>query len=88
VAAPLAVRRAGRSILFVATPHKFFKEWIEENHLARIEEISRKELAEDVTVEILVGSEEEDPHSAAPVPSRCSSSRGDRHAHAGRCSVR
>ncbi|HZL97764.1 MAG TPA: DnaA N-terminal domain-containing protein, partial [Terriglobales bacterium] len=38
-------------ILFVATPHKFFKEWIEENHLARIEEIARKELAEEVTVE-------------------------------------
>ena len=37
-------------ILFVATPHKFFKEWIEENHLARIEEIARKELAEEVTV--------------------------------------
>jgi chromosomal replication initiator protein len=57
-------------ILFVATPHKFFKEWIEENHLARIEEISRKELAEEVTVEILVGNEEEDPLSPAVVSSR------------------
>ena len=56
-------------ILFVATPHKFFKEWIEENHLARIEEIARKELAEEVTVEIMVGSEEEDPLSPIPVPS-------------------
>ncbi|HEY5191922.1 MAG TPA: DnaA N-terminal domain-containing protein, partial [Candidatus Deferrimicrobium sp.] len=57
-------------ILFVATPHKFFKEWIEENHLARIEEIARKELSEDVTVEIMVGSEEDDPLSPIPVPSR------------------
>ena len=63
------VAREGQ-ILFVATPHKFFKEWIEENHLARIEEISRKELSEEVTVEILVGSEEEDPLSAVPVSSR------------------
>ncbi|GAB4237578.1 MAG: chromosomal replication initiator protein DnaA [Deltaproteobacteria bacterium] len=67
------VTREG-SILFVATPHKFFKQWIEDNHLARIEEIARKELAEEVTVEIMVGSEEEEafPASAAlsppPVP--------------------
>ncbi|MBE0569621.1 MAG: chromosomal replication initiator protein DnaA [Deltaproteobacteria bacterium] len=57
-------------ILFVATPHKFFKQWIEDNHLARIEEIARKELAEEVTVEIMVGSEEEEPLSAVSVPSR------------------
>jgi len=57
-------------ILFVATPHKFFKQWIEDNHLARIEEIVRKELAEEVTVEIMVGSEEEEPLSAAAAPSR------------------
>jgi len=57
-------------ILFVATPHKFFKQWIEDNHLARIEEIARKELAEDVTVEIMVGSEEEEPLPAVSVPSR------------------
>ena len=63
------VTREGQ-ILFVATPHKFFKEWIEENHLARIEEIARKELAEEVTVEIMVGSEEEDPLSPIPLPSR------------------
>jgi chromosomal replication initiator protein len=66
------VTREG-SILFVATPHKFFKQWIEDNHLARIEEIARKELSEDVTVEIMVGSEEESFHpdsapSTAPVP--------------------
>jgi ATPase involved in DNA replication initiation len=63
------VAREGQ-ILFVATPHKFFKEWIEENHLARIEELARKELAEEVTVEIMVGSEEEDPLSPIPVLSR------------------
>src|SRR5512135_3651545 len=57
-------------ILFVATPHKFFKEWIEENHLGRIEEIARKELAEEVTVEIMVGIEEEDPLSPIPAASR------------------
>nr|MDA8121121.1 DnaA/Hda family protein [Deltaproteobacteria bacterium] len=57
-------------ILFVATPHKFFKQWIEDNHLARIEEIARKELAEDVTVEIMVGSEEEEPPSPGSVSSR------------------
>jgi chromosomal replication initiator protein len=63
------VAREG-TILFVATPHKFFKQWIEDNHLARIEEIARKELAEEVTVEIMVGSEEEEPHPAVSVPSR------------------
>jgi len=57
-------------ILFVATPHKFFKQWIEDNHLARIEEIVRKELAEEVTVEIMVGSEEEEPLTAVSAPSR------------------
>ena len=62
------VAREG-SILFVATPHKFFKQWIEDNHLARIEEIARKELSEDVTVEIMVGSEEEEP---VPAVSRLS----------------
>ncbi|HEX9205680.1 MAG TPA: DnaA/Hda family protein, partial [Candidatus Deferrimicrobiaceae bacterium] len=46
-------------VVFLATPHKFFKQWIEENHLPRIEEIARKELGEDVTVEIVVGGEEE-----------------------------
>lgn len=66
------VTREG-SILFVATPHKFFKQWIEDNHLERIEEIARKELSEDVSVEIMVGSDEESfhpdpPTSTAPVP--------------------
>ncbi len=54
------VAREG-AILFVATPHKFFKQWIEDNHLSRIEEIARKELSEEITVEIMVGGEEEEP---------------------------
>jgi chromosomal replication initiator protein len=52
------VTREG-AVVFLATPHKFFKQWIEENHLPRIEEIARKELGEYVTVEIVVGGEEE-----------------------------
>jgi chromosomal replication initiator protein len=52
------VTREG-AVVFLATPHKFFKQWIEENHLPRIEEIARKELGETVTVEIVVGGEEE-----------------------------
>jgi chromosomal replication initiator protein len=52
------VTREG-AVVFLATPHKFFKQWIEENHLPRIEEIARKELGEDVTVEIVVGGEED-----------------------------
>ncbi len=46
-------------VLFIATPHKFFKQWIEENHLSQIEELARKELGEEVTVDIVVGGEEE-----------------------------
>ena len=54
-------------VVFLATPHKFFKQWIEENHLSQIEEIARKELAEEVTVEIVVGGEEEAlPPSVTP----------------------
>jgi chromosomal replication initiator protein len=52
------VAREGLAV-FLATPHKFFKQWIEENHLSQIEEIARKELGEEVTVEIVVGGEEE-----------------------------
>jgi len=46
-------------VVFLATPHKFFKQWIEENHLSQIEEIACKELGEEVSVEIVVGGEEE-----------------------------
>jgi chromosomal replication initiator protein len=52
------VAREG-SVLFIATPHKFFKQWIEDNHIAQIEEIARKELGEEVSIDIVVGGEEE-----------------------------
>ncbi len=52
------VAREGQ-VLFIATPHKFFKQWIEDNHIAQIEEIARKELGEEVSIDIVVGGEEE-----------------------------
>ncbi|MBP2675340.1 MAG: chromosomal replication initiator protein DnaA, partial [Deltaproteobacteria bacterium] len=52
------VAREG-SVLFIATPHKFFKQWIEDNHLDQIEEAARKELGEEVSIDIVVGAEEE-----------------------------
>ncbi len=52
------VAREG-SVLFIATPHKFFKQWIEDNHIAQIEETARRELGEEVSVDIVVGGEEE-----------------------------
>ena len=51
------VSREGTLIL-VATPHKFFKQWIEENFHAQLEESSRREFGADVSVEIVVGTEE------------------------------
>jgi chromosomal replication initiator protein len=52
------VSREG-SLLLVATPHKFFKQWIEENYMPQIEEAARKEIGSNVAVEIVVGSEED-----------------------------
>ena len=52
------VSREG-SLILVATPHKFFKQWIEENYMPQLEEAARKELGKNVSVEIVVGSEEE-----------------------------
>ena len=52
------VAREG-SVLFIATPHKFFKQWIEDNHIDQIEEAARKELGEEVSIDIVVGGEEE-----------------------------
>jgi len=52
------VTREG-SLLLVATPHQFFKQWIEENYLPQIEGSARKELGENTSVEIVVGGEEE-----------------------------
>jgi chromosomal replication initiator protein len=47
------------SLLLVAAPHQFFKQWIEENFLSQIEECVRKEEGSDTSVEIVVGAEEE-----------------------------
>jgi chromosomal replication initiator protein len=47
------------SLLLVAAPHQFFKQWIEENFLPQIEECVRKEEGSDTSVEIVVGAEEE-----------------------------
>jgi len=52
------VAREG-STLFIATPHKFFKQWIEDNHIDQIEEAARKELGEEISIDIVVGGEEE-----------------------------
>jgi chromosomal replication initiator protein len=52
------VSREG-SLLLVATPHKFFKQWIEENYMPELEEAARRELGGNVAVEIVVGGEEE-----------------------------
>jgi chromosomal replication initiator protein len=52
------VAREGAT-LFIATPHKFFKQWIEDNHIDQIEEAARKELGEEVSIDIVVGGEEE-----------------------------
>ncbi|MEW6720616.1 MAG: chromosomal replication initiator protein DnaA [Thermodesulfobacteriota bacterium] len=52
------VAREG-SVLFIATPHKFFKQWIEDHHIDQIVEAARKELGEEVSIDIVVGGEEE-----------------------------
>jgi len=52
------VAREG-SDFFIATPHKFFKQWIEDNHIDQIEEAARIELGvEDISIEIEVAEEE------------------------------
>ena len=52
------VSREG-SLLLVATPHKFFKQWIEENYMPKLEEAARKELGRNISVEIVVGGDED-----------------------------
>jgi chromosomal replication initiator protein len=47
------------SLLLVATPHQFFKQWIDDNYFPQIEEAARKELGIDTSVEIVVGGEED-----------------------------
>ncbi len=59
------VSREG-SLLLVATPHKFFKQWIEENFLSQLEETARKEFGQDVSLEIVVGGDEDTDGERAP----------------------
>jgi chromosomal replication initiator protein len=61
------VSREG-SLLLVATPHKFFKQWIEENYMPQLEEAARRELGGNVAVEIVVGSEEEGEGERSTLP--------------------
>ena len=56
------------SLILVATPHRFFKQWIEENYLAHLEEAARKEFGRDVSVEIVVGSDEDGDSERTPSP--------------------
>ncbi len=61
------VSREG-SLLLVATPHKFFKQWIEENFMPQLEETARKEIGHDVSVEIVVGGDEDAESGPAAPP--------------------
>jgi len=56
------------SLILVATPHKFFKQWIEENYFGDIEEAARKEFGRDISIEIVVGSEEDAEVERSPSP--------------------
>ena len=59
------VSREG-SLLLVATPHKFFKQWIEENYMPELEEAARREFGGNTDVEIVVGSEEDGEEERSP----------------------
>ena len=61
------VSREG-SLLLVATPHKFFKQWIEENYMPELEEAARRGLGGNIDVEIVVGSEEEGEEERSTPP--------------------
>jgi chromosomal replication initiator protein len=57
------------SLLLLAAPHQFFKQWVDENYFSQIEEAARRELGNSISVEIVVGGDEEaDPGQAAPAP--------------------
>jgi chromosomal replication initiator protein len=56
---PLRYVTCEGSLLLLATPHKFFKQWIEENYLGQLEDCARRELGETLSIEIVVGAEEE-----------------------------
>jgi chromosomal replication initiator protein len=59
------VAREG-SLLLVATPHRFYKEWIEENYLDQIEDSARKILGGEVAVEVVADSPPEGEEGVPP----------------------
>jgi len=62
------VSREG-SLLLLAAPHQFFKQWVDENYFPQIEEAARRELGRDTSVEIVVGGEEDsEAIQSAPDP--------------------
>ncbi len=61
------VSREG-SLLLVATPHKFFKQWIEENYMPELEEAAHREFGGNIDVEIVVGNEEEGEEERSTPP--------------------
>src|SRR5512134_2350497 len=60
------------SLLLVAAPHQFFKQWIEENFLPQIVDAIRSEAGKDTSVEIVVGEEEIDPVRDVAAPDHAS----------------
>ncbi|HEY7528865.1 MAG TPA: DnaA N-terminal domain-containing protein, partial [Candidatus Deferrimicrobiaceae bacterium] len=56
---PLRLVTLEGSLLLVAAPHQFFKQWIEDNFLSQIEDAVRKETGGEISVEIVVGGEED-----------------------------
>ena len=64
---PLRFITQDGSLMLVAAPHQFFKQWIEENFLPQIVEAVRTEAGRDSSVEIVVGGEDEvDPAREIP----------------------
>ncbi len=53
-------------LVLVATPHKFFKEWIEENYIVTLEELVRLQCGAEATLEVMVGGEEEEDAAVGP----------------------
>ena len=72
--APLRFVTREGALLLVATPHKFFKDWIDENYLDQMEESARKILGGEISLEVVVDSQADGdgaapPGGAAPRPS-------------------
>ena len=81
---PLRLVSREGSLLLLAAPHQFFKQWIDENFFGQIEEAARKELGSDISVEIVVGGEEDsetiptEPYQNPDYPAAESQSRHKR----------